>query len=294
LQLENSSSVFEELKISAIEKPAYSVRASEDGNLDLAASIMRQGLLQPIIVRPGEGKFELVAGSRRLAACKTLGWRKIPCQIVDLTDKESFEVALSENVARKSLDPLEEAKAFHDYVERFGWGSEKELACKIGRSPAYVSKRLGLLELPAESLQRLFRRRKNPSLAEEILAEQDMELRNYLLNVSAEQNLTGKEVRRLRRDLERGAGEREVPWPERSEGDYEQRSRVVKSSIRRTVTALRVALNRLDEVIENIDDENWILKEVLLEQRTVLHSQIDLVYNLTRRLEKMFPPGYEH
>jgi hypothetical protein len=128
-------------------------------------------------------------------------------------------------------------------------------------------------------------------LAEEILALEDTELRTHLINLSAELNLTSKDVRRLRHRLKMEDMKDDNVWPNSSYGNYDRRNRVVKNSILRTVTALRVALSRLDDVIANIDEENWVLKEILLEQRSTLHSQIDLVYNLTKRIEKMFPSG---
>src|SRR5215216_808317 len=88
----------------------------------LSYSIAQKGLLQPIIVRPKEEYYEIIAGNRRFEACKSLGWRKITCHILDLTDKDAFEVSLTENIQRKSLNPLEEALAFKMYVKDFGWG----------------------------------------------------------------------------------------------------------------------------------------------------------------------------
>src|SRR5207245_787162 len=101
------TSVSEEIKISSIRPPKYAIRQHDEKHLELVGSILRQGLLQPIIVRLKDDQFELVAGSRRLAACRLLGWQKIPCQIAEMTDQEAFEVALSENIARSTLDPLD-------------------------------------------------------------------------------------------------------------------------------------------------------------------------------------------
>ena len=79
-------------------------------------SILEKGLLQPIIVRMINDNinYEIVAGYRRYSACKKLGWKKIPCQIVDLTDMEAFEILIVENVQRKTLNPIDEAKAFKE------------------------------------------------------------------------------------------------------------------------------------------------------------------------------------
>ena len=75
----------------------------------LKTSISEHGLLQPIVIRPLEHGFELVAGHRRFAACRSLRWRFISCKIRDLSDKQAYEIQLTENIQRKSMDPIEEA-----------------------------------------------------------------------------------------------------------------------------------------------------------------------------------------
>ena len=77
--------------------------------------------------------------------------------------QQAFEASVAENIARKTLVPLEEAEAFDQYIHKFGWGSEMELAKKIGRSPSYVSRRLRLLQLPKKTVEEILRRHKNPS-----------------------------------------------------------------------------------------------------------------------------------
>jgi len=143
---------------------------SDLGQLDeLIASIEEKGLLEPIVVRPVEDGFEVVAGYRRLEACKRLGWRRIPCHIIELDDREAYEVSLIENLQHKSLDPIEEALAFKRYVEEYGYGSVTELARRIEKSPSYVSRMIALLSLPDDVREELVRRRKSPSIAQELL-----------------------------------------------------------------------------------------------------------------------------
>lgn len=98
------------------------------------SSIQQKGLLEPIVVRPVEKAFEVVAGNRRFEACKKLGWRSIPCHVVELDDKEAFEVSILENVQRETLNPIEEGRAYRNYVDECGYGGESELARKIGKS----------------------------------------------------------------------------------------------------------------------------------------------------------------
>jgi ParB family transcriptional regulator, chromosome partitioning protein len=278
---ELSASVAEEVKISSIHEPKFDLRADRGDVRELAISIDQHGLLHPILVRPDEDKFELIAGSRRLAAARLLGWRKIPCQIIELDDREAFEIALAENVNRKSLDPFEEAKAFDDYVKRYGWGSESQLARKLGKNVSYVSRRLKLLSLPAET-QEILRRRKNPSLAAEILTIEDESLKENLLVLSAEIKLSNREVRRIKRELD--ARSPDFAWSEEVRSEDEVRKRAMKRTIQRTLVALKVAMHRLDEVIENAREDDWILLEILTQQRQELHSQINLISHVSKRL----------
>ncbi|MDA4134220.1 MAG: ParB/RepB/Spo0J family partition protein [Thaumarchaeota archaeon] len=281
MDVELSPSVAEEVKISSIQEPKFDLRIDRGNISELATSINHHGLLHPIVVRPSEGKFELIAGSRRLAAVRLLGWRKISCQIIELNDQEAFEVALAENVNRKTLDPFEEAKAFDDYVKRYGWGSESELARKLGKSVTYVSRRLKLLSLPAET-QEILRRRKNPSLAAEILTIEDEELKQNLLALSSEIHLSNREVRRIKREF--APKENALAWNRETTTEEERRQRAMKRTVQRTLVALKVAMHRLDEVIENAREDDWILLEVLTQQRQELHSQINLINHVSRRI----------
>ena len=99
---------------------------------ELRASILEKGLLEPIVVRPVEGGYEVVAGNRRLEACRTLKFVSVPCHVVDCDDKETYEVSLTENLQRKTLNPIEEGQAFKSYVNSHGYGCISELARRIG------------------------------------------------------------------------------------------------------------------------------------------------------------------
>lgn len=124
--------LIEDVDIYKIRQPPEYYRSTPSNLNELANSIKRKGLLQPVIVRTKQdGYFEMVAGNRRLQACKSLGWRKIICHIIELDDKQAFEISLIENIQRKSLSPIEEAYAFKSYVSELGWGGISDLATKI-------------------------------------------------------------------------------------------------------------------------------------------------------------------
>ncbi|WP_319582739.1 ParB/RepB/Spo0J family partition protein [uncultured Pseudodesulfovibrio sp.] len=125
---------------------------SEDALNDLAASIETRGVLQPILVRPlGDGKYELVAGERRLRASKKAGLTEIPTLVRDMTDQESLAIALIENLQREDLNAVEEALGYQRLQQEFGL-SQEELARQVGKSRSAVANSLRLLNLP-ESVQ---------------------------------------------------------------------------------------------------------------------------------------------
>ena len=118
----------------------------------LAESIRSRGLLQPIVVRPlAGGRYELIAGERRLRASKMAGLEQIPALVRPTDESERLELALMENVAREDLNPIEEARACATLVEDLGVTKE-ELGRRIGKSRAAVSNLIRLLALPDEAL----------------------------------------------------------------------------------------------------------------------------------------------
>jgi ParB family chromosome partitioning protein len=159
----------QEIAASKIQHPRNQLRTGLDNIHDLATSIQQHGLLQPIVVRPKQHQYEIVAGNRRLAAIRFLGLRKICCHVVELSDKEAYEVALVENIQHKTMNPVEEAVAFNQYVESFGWGGISELAGRIGKSQEFVTKRIQLLRLPERVKEEIIRQRITPSVALEML-----------------------------------------------------------------------------------------------------------------------------
>jgi len=122
----------------------------EQALAELAESIRAKGLLQPIVVRQlAEGKYELIAGERRLRASRLAGLETIPAVIRDVDDAESVQLALIENLQRQDLGPIERASAYQQYLEVFG-GSIEDLARNLSESRANVSNYLRLLNLHPE------------------------------------------------------------------------------------------------------------------------------------------------
>jgi ParB family chromosome partitioning protein len=114
---------------------------------ELVRSIQARGVLEPILVRPVNGKYELVAGERRLRASQRIGMKEIPAIVVNLTDKESLEVALIENLQREDLSPVDEARAYQILVEEFE-RTHDQIAEQVGKDRSTVSNLIRLLKLP--------------------------------------------------------------------------------------------------------------------------------------------------
>ncbi len=119
----------------------------EKSILDLATSIEHLGVIQPIVVRKKSGFFELIAGERRLEAVKFLKWDKIPAIVKNVSDIDAFRMAVSENLKREDLNPLEVAGAIKNMKERFHL-TDKQVAEMLGMSRPQVTNYLRILKLP--------------------------------------------------------------------------------------------------------------------------------------------------
>jgi ParB family chromosome partitioning protein len=129
----------------------------EDSLAELAESIKSVGLLQPMIVRPAAeapGRFELVAGERRLRACRLAGLTEVAVLVRRTQDDQLLRDAVLENLQRADLNALEEAAAYHQLIEDFGY-THDELAKVLGKSRPHISNSLRLLRLPPEVARRV-------------------------------------------------------------------------------------------------------------------------------------------
>ena len=121
---------------------------------ELTNSIRKQGVIQPIIVRPSkspEGKYEIIAGERRWLASQNAGLHEVPVVILDVDDVKSLEFAIVENVQRQDLNPIEEARGYQRLIDDFSYNQDK-LSKFIGKSRSYIANSLRLLSLPTEVL----------------------------------------------------------------------------------------------------------------------------------------------
>lgn len=150
---DSNSSVM--LKISEIEPNRSQPRKDFDENSlsDLAQSISQHGLLQPLLVRPLPiGGYQIVAGERRYRACRMAGLTEVPVTIRELSDIETMELALIENLQREDLSPIEEALGYKALIDEHGF-SQEEVATSVGKSRPAIANSLRILKLPDSVLE---------------------------------------------------------------------------------------------------------------------------------------------
>jgi ParB family transcriptional regulator, chromosome partitioning protein len=267
--------IIDDIDILSIIKSPHPVRDDLEGIDVLANSIKQNGLFQPILVRAKqEHLYEVVAGNRRYQACKFLGWRRIACHIVELNDKEAFEISLIENIQRKTLSSLEEAHAFKKYVSDFGWGGVSDLALKIGKSTSYITKRIKLLNLPSHILESIVSHRIGTSVAEELCYIKDKDKQSMLANLISDRRLS----MRMTRKLSRGLDGRDMDCLQYATYRTEstEHVRMAERSFDKSIATIRIAMNGLVEIINSVEDD-WIVYEVLMQHKKMLHAQIDIL-----------------
>ena len=129
-------------------------RFDDEALAELSESIKSYGILNPLTVRLRSGKYELVAGERRLRAAKLAGLQEVPCILLDVNMEDASLIALVENLQRRDLDFIEEAAGINQLIRMFGM-SQEEAARRIGKSQSAVANKLRLLKLPPDVLEAL-------------------------------------------------------------------------------------------------------------------------------------------
>ena len=269
--------LIEDIEISLL-KPSQSNPRNEVGNLaGLSNSIKEKGLLQPILVRNKQEYYEIIAGRRRYEACKELGWRKIICHIVELDDKEAFEVSLIENIQRKTLNPIEEAEAYRKYIVDFGWGGITDLADRIGKSKSYLDKKLRLLELPSDIIDSISSSSIKISTAEELLPLRDEKQQLRLAALAERGILSSRGIRGLVTHIKRNeVYDYDIMNEMTYKPNLKDIDELAHRSFDKSIVTLRMAMSKLCAIIQEAE-ENWIVYETLMQHKNILHSQIDIL-----------------
>src|SRR5574344_1593251 len=160
---------------------------------ELAVSIKEHGVIQPIIVRKVNDKYEIIAGERRYKASALAGMTKLPAIIRNLDDKESSKVALLENLKRKNLNPIEEARTYQKILE-LDQMTQEELAKTMGKSQSAVANKLRLLSLSDDVQDALLKEKISERHARALLAVDNQEKQKQLLNKIIANKMTVREL----------------------------------------------------------------------------------------------------
>jgi ParB family transcriptional regulator, chromosome partitioning protein len=165
---------------------------------ELAESIKMQGIVQPILARPKNGKYELIAGERRWRAAKKAGLTLIPTIIKEFSDEESLELAIVENVQREDLNPMDEAEAYKKLSTDFHQ-SQADIAKKVGKNRSTIANAMRLIELPKEIQNSLRKDQISAGHARAILAVSSESERLALWREILKSNLSVRDVEQLSR-----------------------------------------------------------------------------------------------
>ena len=178
---------------------------------ELAASIKEHGIIQPLILRRLEDKYEIIAGERRFKAAKMAGLMSVPAIITQMDDNKSAEVAIVENVQRKDLSAIEEAKSYKSLLDK-GYLTQEELAKKMGLSQSAISNKLRLLSLSEAVQDALMDGKISERHARSLLQIEDPDEQEKWLKTIIDERLTVKDLdKRLKENIKTTEKSDEIP-----------------------------------------------------------------------------------
>ncbi len=255
IEHEGNAGGVKELDITTIRPNPYQPRKTfdEESLQELAASIAEHGVFQPIIVRESTvGGYELIAGERRLRACKIADKRTIPAIIVAIDDSQMMEISLLENIQREDLSAIEEAEAYDQLIKRLGY-TQEDLAKRIGKSRVHVTNMLRLLKLPPEIKDMVTSGKLSYGQARTLLAVDDEMTAIDLAKKAAKEGLTV-------RQLEKMTTAKPVKKAEPEPDIYLENVRTIME--RKLNTKVEVTKHKISITYTDDDDLNRILEVI--------------------------------
>lgn len=163
---------------------------------ELAASIIENGLIQPVILRKADKGYEIVAGERRWRACRKAGLKEIPCIIREFTDEQNMLIAIIENMQREDLNPIEEAEGLNQMIVNFGM-TQEQVSKSVGKSRPYITNALRLLKLPSEIREMLLANQLSAGHARAIAGISDTEKQIQLAEYAIKEGLSVREIEKI-------------------------------------------------------------------------------------------------
>ncbi|MBE6740310.1 MAG: ParB/RepB/Spo0J family partition protein [Ruminococcaceae bacterium] len=218
---------------------------------ELADSIEKHGLLQPIIVRPlSNGNYQIIAGERRWRACRIAGLTEVPVIIKELDDKQYMEVALIENLQREDLNSVEEAMGYRTLMDSYGL-TQEQVAETVGKSRSAVANALRLMNLQENELEALRIGAISAGHARALLSCDDIEIRNRMLLAAAD----GASVRELERMAKVKKTAKKETAPKLKNSFYSEVELSLKNELHRKVNIVSKGKGRGTITIEFYSDE---------------------------------------
>ena len=235
----------------------------------LAQSIRANGILQPLLVRTNEnGKYELVAGERRLRAARLVGITKVPCIVNEISESDSAVFAIIENLQRQNLDFFEEAEALATLVSEYRM-SQDELCKKLGKAQSTLSNKLRLLKLSEEMRYKISRAGLSERHARALLSLEDEVQRARALSIIIDRHLTVNESETL---IEQMLRKNEAPKRQILKGFKD--IRIFINTLNNAVDTIRRAGIDADSVKTETDEYvEYIVRIPKLEDRPMASSQ---------------------
>ena len=186
------------LRISEIEPNRKQTRQDFDeaAIAELADSIRQHGLIQPIVVRPMEEGYQIVAGERRWRACRMLGMSDVPVVVKDFTDEETAQIALIENIQRQDLNPVEEAAAYRALMDEYGM-TQEALSKAVGKSRSAIANSVRLLNLPDEIVEMLRKGKLSAGQAKAIASADSEDTMLEIAKLAADGKITVRGIEKL-------------------------------------------------------------------------------------------------
>lgn len=221
------------LRLSEIEPNRNQPRTNfdEDALAELADSIAKHGLIQPIVVRPtSSGVYQIVAGERRWRACRMADLQEVPVVIKELDDQKYYEIALIENLQREDLNAVEEAQGYRTLIDTYGL-TQEQVAESVGKSRSAVTNSLRLLNLNKDALEVLKNGQITAGHARAILAAGDTEIAAEMLKAA----IAGASVRELEAMAKAQAKVKKVTPPTAKNNFYSEVEISLKNELGRKV-----------------------------------------------------------
>ncbi len=241
-----------ELPIETISFSPYQPRTAVDENAleELAQSVKRSGVIQPIVVRRTRSGYELIAGERRLRAAKLAGFDKIPVVIREISDHDAAEFALVENIQREDLNPIDIARAMKRLREEFGY-TQDAIADGVKKSRPYVANLLRLLDLPGQAQDAILNGKISEGHGRTMLALKEPPVILLMMDRVVKEGLSVRETERAVKKALEDSPVRKPPKPQDKTPEM-----ATAESVLRDVLGTKVKVQRDRIEIEYYDNED--------------------------------------